>query len=143
MTGEALPVDKEPGSAPFRGGTHSSRASSFIVSPQTQSRSRPCSTSLPVSNKNWKSSAFTQARRQNCALVCPARLNLAIATASCLGTLQMARQTAIVRAVAVLLISCPCAIGIAAPLAEAHLMNRLAKMGVIVSNRAAFEWLGV
>lgn len=51
-------------------------------------------------------------------------------------------STALLRAIAVLLISCPCAIGIAAPLAEAHLMNRLADMGVIVRNRAALQYLG-
>src|SRR5262249_2112021 len=51
-------------------------------------------------------------------------------------------QDSLLRAIAVLLISCPCAIGIAAPLAEAHLMNRLAAMGVIVRNRAALQYLG-
>lgn len=45
-------------------------------------------------------------------------------------------------AIAVLLISCPCAIGIAAPLAEAKLMNRLAEMGVIVRNRGCLPLLG-
>jgi|688.fasta_scaffold16970_2 Cu2+-exporting ATPase len=46
------------------------------------------------------------------------------------------------RFISVLLISCPCAIGIAAPLAEAHLMNGLAKMGVIVRNRGCLAFLG-
>lgn len=51
-------------------------------------------------------------------------------------------QTAIVRAVSILLISCPCAIGIAAPLAEAHILNALAKLGVIVRNRGCLAFLG-
>ena len=42
----------------------------------------------------------------------------------------------------VLLISCPCAIGIAAPLAESKLMDRLLLLGVIVRNRAALRFLG-
>lgn len=46
------------------------------------------------------------------------------------------------RAVSVLLISCPCAIGIAAPLAEAHLINGLARLGAIVRNRGCLAWLG-
>lgn len=42
----------------------------------------------------------------------------------------------------ILLISCPCAIGIAAPLVESHLINKLAKMGAIVRNRACLKLLG-
>lgn len=51
-------------------------------------------------------------------------------------------ETAVLRAVAVLLISCPCAIGIAAPLAESHLMNGMALLGAIVRNRGCLKWLG-
>ncbi|MBA2367523.1 MAG: heavy metal translocating P-type ATPase [Candidatus Protochlamydia sp.] len=51
-------------------------------------------------------------------------------------------QTGIIRAVSVLLISCPCAIGIAAPLAESHLLNALAKLGVIVRNRGCLPYIG-
>lgn len=51
-------------------------------------------------------------------------------------------QTAIIRAISILLISCPCAIGIAAPLAESHLLNALAKMGAIVRNRGVLAFLG-
>ena len=43
---------------------------------------------------------------------------------------------------AVLLISCPCAIGIAAPLAESNLIYALAEKGVIVRNRAALRHFG-
>ncbi|MGK5593787.1 MAG: heavy metal translocating P-type ATPase [Parachlamydiaceae bacterium] len=45
-------------------------------------------------------------------------------------------------ALSTLLISCPCALGIAAPLAESHLMIKLAHLGVIVRNRAALRFLG-
>lgn len=50
-------------------------------------------------------------------------------------------ETAILRAIAVLLISCPCAIGIAAPLAESHLLNALAALGAIVRNRGCLPYL--
>lgn len=46
------------------------------------------------------------------------------------------------RMISVLLISCPCAIGIAAPLAEALLAKRLAEIGVIVRNRGCLSLLG-
>ncbi len=51
-------------------------------------------------------------------------------------------NTAILRATAVLLISCPCAIGIAAPIAEGHLITALAREGVIVRNRGILSILG-
>lgn len=51
-------------------------------------------------------------------------------------------ETAVLRAMAVLLISCPCAIGIAAPLAESYLMQGMAAMGVIVRNRGCLPHLG-
>lgn len=51
-------------------------------------------------------------------------------------------QTALIRAISVLLISCPCAIGIAAPLAESQILNALAKLGIIVRNRGCLAFLG-
>lgn len=51
-------------------------------------------------------------------------------------------ETALLRAVAILLISCPCAIGIAAPTAESHLLNGLAALGAIVRNRGCLFQLG-
>lgn len=51
-------------------------------------------------------------------------------------------ESSIIRAISVLLISCPCAIGIAAPLAESQLLQGLAKLGAIVRNRACLNLLG-
>lgn len=51
-------------------------------------------------------------------------------------------ETAVLRAVSILLISCPCAIGIAAPLAESLLMSTLASVGAIIRNRGCLRYLG-
>jgi len=51
-------------------------------------------------------------------------------------------EAAFLRALAVLLISCPCAIGIAAPAAESYLLNGLAALGAIVRNRGCLQYLG-
>lgn len=51
-------------------------------------------------------------------------------------------QTAVLRAISILLISCPCAIGIAAPLVESHVLNALAKIGIIIRNRGCLSFLG-
>ncbi len=55
---------------------------------------------------------------------------------------QTSLQSGIIRAVSVLLISCPCAIGIAVPLVESQLLNAFAKLGVIIRNRACLALLG-
>ncbi len=47
----------------------------------------------------------------------------------------------IFRSLSVLLISCPCAIGIAAPLAQSRLLYRFAEKGALVRNRAALAIL--
>lgn len=51
-------------------------------------------------------------------------------------------QTGVLRAISILLISCPCAIGIAAPLAEAYVLNSMAKLGIIIRNRGCLSLLG-
>lgn len=51
-------------------------------------------------------------------------------------------ELAFINALSVILISCPCAIGIAAPLAESYLMNALVANYAIVRNRAALPFLG-
>ncbi|MGA8164857.1 MAG: cation-translocating P-type ATPase [Waddliaceae bacterium] len=47
-----------------------------------------------------------------------------------------------IRAISVLFISCPCAVGIAAPLAESQLLRKLANVGAIVRNRGCLSHLG-
>lgn len=51
-------------------------------------------------------------------------------------------EEGILRAISLLLISCPCAIGIAAPLAESQMLHAFAELGVIVRNRACLSLLG-
>jgi P-type E1-E2 ATPase len=51
-------------------------------------------------------------------------------------------ETAYLRFLSILLISCPCAIGIAAPTAESSLLNKLAALGVVIRNRGVLTLLG-
>lgn len=51
-------------------------------------------------------------------------------------------EKSVVRAIALLLISCPCAIGIAIPLTQSLLIQRLINMGVILRNRSSLSLLG-
>ncbi len=73
----------------------------------------------------------------------PAILLIAFSTALTLWAFfEATSEQAVVRAISILLISCPCAIGIAAPLAESLLMNSLAGIGVIVRNRGILPLIG-
>jgi Cu2+-exporting ATPase len=67
-------------------------------------------------------------------------LVIALAIFTILGALAMGLSLhhAIERGLALLLISCPCAIGIATPLVESRLLHQFAQMGAIVRNRRVF-----
>ncbi|MCE5318323.1 MAG: cation-translocating P-type ATPase [Parachlamydia sp.] len=141
MTGEALPVEKKIGSR-LLGGTillHGWLAYRVATTPEESALQ---SIIASVEQEIGVKSQYVRLADRIVRWFVPLVLVAALATV--MGTLlfEMSLQTAILRAVAVLLISCPCAIGIAAPLAEAHLMNRLANLGVIVRNRGALQHLG-
>lgn len=147
MTGESLPVPKQPGSLVLAG--------SLLQQGYLEVRVTTCleETALHriidmVGQDVEHKTRYVRAVDQIVKWFVPLVLCLAVATAlACiLGEItdsgKTAWQTALIRAVSVLLISCPCAIGIAVPLVESHLLNCLAKAGVIVRNRGCLSFLG-
>lgn len=69
----------------------------------------------------------------------PAIVSLAIATAVvCLANGKSA-DTAVIRAVTVLVIACPCALGVAIPLTRVAGISMARKLGILVNNFSAFE----
>ena len=72
----------------------------------------------------------------------PAIMLLALGTAVvCLG-LGFSLQHAILRAVTVMVISCPCALGVAIPLARVAGISLAGKHGILVHHFSAFEKIG-
>jgi heavy metal translocating P-type ATPase len=69
----------------------------------------------------------------------PVIILIAIATASYLVATGNSAEAAMVRAVTVLVIACPCALGIATPLAKVAAVGRARKAGVLVTNPDALE----
>ena len=69
----------------------------------------------------------------------PAIVLLALMTASVCLIMGMPVQTAIIRAVTVLVISCPCALGVAIPLARVASISLAGKKGILVHHFTAFD----
>ena len=69
----------------------------------------------------------------------PAIVSLAIVTAIVCLAIGMEQQLAIIRAVTVLVISCPCALGVAIPLARVFGLSLAGQKGILVHRFSAFE----
>lgn len=69
----------------------------------------------------------------------PGVLGLAAATAALLLLLAVPADEALLRALTVLVITCPCALGIATPLARVAAIARARESGILIRNPALFE----
>lgn len=142
MTGESLPVVKKCGDA-ILGGTFLQNGS-IIYRVKANLEDTALHKIIDVVEQDIGHKArYTRAADRIVRGFVP--IVVLIALFSSLGAyyfLSISFQDAFLRFVSVLLISCPCAIGIAAPLAESHLMHGLAAMGVLVRNRGCLTLLG-
>ena len=147
MTGEAVPVVKTKGSSVLAGTLLQQGELILRVTATFEQTALQKIFDMVGADIEHKS-RYVRAADHIVAWFVPAVITLALLTAIVclvLGVVDEGKngvQTAIMRAVSVLLISCPCAIGIAAPAAEACLLNLLAKMGVLVRNRGSLAFLG-
>lgn len=146
MTGEAIPIVKKNGDSVLGGSILVQGLLTFQVTSRQQESALHKIIEMVERDIGHKS-AYVRAADKIVRWFVPA----VISTAMIAGLLYWLFPTqgdetpalnAILRAVAVLLISCPCAIGIAAPTAESHIMNGLAAMGAIVRNRGCLPHLG-
>lgn len=147
MTGESIPLSKKKGDLVLTGSIL--QRGRLVIEVTTN----PCETALhqilavveqDIGHKAKSSRLIDQIVR----IFVPMVLVIAVLTALyCLlmGVMDpgyTVTQTALIRAMSVLLISCPCAIGIAVPLVESHLLNEMAKVGAIIRNRGCLAFLG-
>lgn len=147
MTGESLPSIKQKGSSVLAG-TVLQQGHLVIKVSTTLEQTALHRIIEMVGSEIGHKSRYIRAADQIVKWFVPIVVSLAILTAAtCLimglaDPGQASVQTALIRAISVLLISCPCAIGIAAPLAESSLLNCLAKLGILVRNRGCLSFLG-
>lgn len=146
MTGEAMPVKKEPGDLVVAGTILLRGELHYLVNapPENSLLSRIVEM---THTEIGKKQAYIRPADRIVQWFIPAVFAVASLTAIACVLFQVddghgVINTAILRATAVLLISCPCAIGIAAPIAEGHLISALAREGVIIRNRGVLSLLG-
>lgn len=141
MTGEAIPVLKNVGSIVLAGSILKSGWIAFEVSKKVEeSFYQKIIDTLQIDFER---------KRENKTLVdkivrlfVPCILSISFICVITLLLLGYSLEMSVIRGVAILLISCPCAIGIAAPLVESFLTNRLADMGAVLRNRLVLSVLG-
>jgi heavy metal translocating P-type ATPase len=138
LTGEPAPIDKKPGDmvksgSRVRRGGFTIKAEKVgndaILGQMMQIIEKTLLTKMPVEGKTdvilqW---------------FVPVIIVLAVITAMACRFLGLSLETSILRAVTVMVISCPCALGIAIPLARVAGISISGKKGILVRNFAAFE----
>jgi heavy metal translocating P-type ATPase len=138
LTGEPLPITKKPGDF-IRSGARIQQGSFKIKAEKVGNDStlgqmmqiieKTLLTKMPIEGKTdvilqW---------------FVPAILVLAAGTAMVCRFMGLSLETSILRAVTVMVISCPCALGIAIPLARVAGISIAGKKGILVRNFTSFE----
>lgn len=141
MTGESIPILKRAGSR-ILGGTILLQGRIFYRVTTTAEESVLQKIIGMVENDIGTKAVIVRAADQIVRWFVPIVLLIALGVIAWGWLLGLSFNEIAMRTISVLLISCPCAIGIAAPLAESQLLNALAKIGVIVRNRRALMYLG-
>ncbi|MFZ9875182.1 MAG: heavy metal translocating P-type ATPase, partial [Candidatus Methylacidiphilales bacterium] len=140
LTGEPLPVEKFVGDSVL-GGTLSTGGRLLLLAEKAGTDSLVARLARLVEEARENPPPFQRTADKIAAVFAPVVLLLALATA--LGWIFAGESTAlaITRAVAVLVAACPCALGLAAPVASACGLSRAARLGVLIRDPASLEKL--
>ena len=138
LTGEPLPIEKFPGDSVL-GGTLLSGGRLLILAEKAGNQSLVARLAHLVDEAKENPPPFQRTADKIASVFTPLVLILALATA--LGWIFVGESTAnaISRAVAVLIAACPCALGLAAPVATACGLSRAARLGVLIRIPSSLE----
>lgn len=141
ISGESLPVDKVSG-APVIGGTLLQSGSLRMRVERTGSETVLAGIIKLVKQAQQDKPAIQQLGDRVSAIFVPAVLGVAVITflISAMAT-DMGWQTAMMHAIAVLVISCPCAMGLATPTAVMVGVGRAARRGILIRGGRTLEEL--
>jgi Cu+-exporting ATPase len=142
ITGESVPVEKAPGSRVI--GATVNASGSFIMAAERVGRETLLAQIVRMVSQAQRSRAPIQRLADKVAgWFVPAVIGIAVLTFIAWATLgpEPRFAHAIVNAVAVLIIACPCALGLATPMAIMVGTGRGAHTGVLIKNAEALETL--
>jgi heavy metal translocating P-type ATPase len=138
LTGEPLPIRKKPGDA-LRSGT-SVLKGTFKVSARKVGPHSTLGQMIAIIEKTLMAKTPLEGKTDSILQwFVPIIIVLAAGTALVCRLLGIPTEEAILRAVTVLVISCPCALGIAIPLARVAGISIAGKKGLLVRDFKAFE----
>lgn len=138
LTGESLPVDKKPGDR-VTGGTRNADGA-LVIEARLLGRESALEQMVRLVLEAQGSKADVQRLADRIsAYFVPAVLAIALVTLLGWGLLLGEWNKGILCAAAVLIIACPCALGLATPMAVAVATGRGAREGLFVRNASAFE----
>lgn len=140
LTGEAHPVERGPGATVHAGTVNTTRGFRMRVSALGKDTRRAQIAGMVTSAFAQKSPLAVQAERWS-ARVVPLVLLVAGATLIALLASGQGPTAALTRAVTVLVIACPCALGLATPTAIAAALGSALRAGILVQKPAQLELL--
>jgi heavy metal translocating P-type ATPase len=138
LTGESVPVDKVPGDTLFAGTVVTDAALTALVARPVKETRLAHITQLVEETLSTKPPIQRLADRA-AAIFAVCILGMAVLTAFGWWASGHSPARALLTAVAVLVVACPCALGLATPLALAITLGRAARAGVLVRNPVALE----
>lgn len=141
LTGEPLPVDKQPGERVIGGTLNQTGSFQFRAEQVGDDTALAQIVGLVRDAQGTKAPIARLADRVSGYFV-PAVIAVAAATFltwRLAGTAETALQLALQRAVSVLVIACPCALGLATPTAVMVAMGKAAEHGILFKDGAALE----
>ena len=138
LTGESLPVDKSVGDAVFAGTVNTSGALECVATAVGHTTLLAGIVRQVAQAQNSRAPIQRLADRVAAVFV-PVVLGIAVLTLLANGFLLDDGVQALLRATAVLVIACPCALGLATPTALIVGVGRAAQAGILIKNAEALE----
>lgn len=141
LTGEPRPVGAAPGT-PLKSGSRLVSGSAFIKATATGSRSLLGQMIAVIQESLSQKSALESRTDHILRYFAPAVILLALSTGAYCLLKGYPLETALVRTVTVMVIACPCALGIAVPMTRVAGISLAGERGIIVREFSAFEQAG-
>jgi len=137
LTGEALPLQKQPGDR-LRSGTRVS-AGQFTIRAEAVGEASTLGQMIRIMEQALGEKTPLEGKTDRILkFLVPTILALSVGTGVVIKLLGLSSEIALTRMITVMVISCPCALGIAIPLARVAGISLAGKHGILVHDFAAF-----